>query len=35
LFARETEWTAIRTILSGRIAGLPEDAIRAKLREVA
>lgn len=35
LFARETEWTAIRTILSGRIAGLSEDAIRGKLREVA
>lgn len=35
LFAREAEWTAIRTILSGRIASLDADAIRARLREVA
>lgn len=33
LGAREAEGTAIRTILSGRQAGLPADAIRERLRE--
>lgn len=33
LYARETELTAIRTILSGRMAGLSGDVIRQRLRE--
>ena len=33
LYARETELTAIRTILSGRLAGLDGDTIRRRLRE--
>lgn len=33
LYARETEFTAIRTILSGRMAGLDGDTIRERLRE--
>ncbi len=33
LCAREAEWTAIRTILSGRKAGLGSEAIRERLRE--
>ncbi|MEQ2456406.1 V-type ATPase subunit [Flavonifractor hominis] len=33
LYARETEATAIRTILSGRMAGLDADIIRERLRE--
>lgn len=32
LYAREAEQTAIRTILSGRMAGLEGDAIRQRLR---
>lgn len=32
LYAREAETTAIRTILSGRMAGLDSDTIRARLR---
>ena len=33
LYAREAEFTAIRTILSGRMAGLDSDTIRERLRE--
>ncbi len=33
LYAREAEGTAIRTILSGRLAGLKGDTIRERLRE--
>lgn len=33
LYARESELTAIRTILSGRMAGLSGDVIRQRLRE--
>lgn len=33
LYARETEVTAIRTILSGRMAGLDAETIRERLRE--
>ena len=33
LYAREAEFTAIRTILSGRMAGLDADTIRERLRE--
>ena len=33
LYARENEFTAIRTILSGRMAGLDADTIRERLRE--
>lgn len=33
LYAREAELTAIRTILSGRMAGLSGDVIRQRLRE--
>ena len=32
LYARESEFTAIRTILSGRMAGLDGDTIRERLR---
>ena len=32
LYARENEFTAIRTILSGRMAGLDGDTIRQRLR---
>lgn len=34
LYARETERTAIRTILSGKAAGLSTDTIRERLREL-
>lgn len=33
IYARESEMTAIRTIMSGRLAGLSGDIIRARLRE--
>ena len=33
LYARESEFTSIRTILSGRMAGLDSDTIRERLRE--
>ncbi len=33
LFAREAELTAIRTVISGRMAGLDPDVIRQRLRE--
>ena len=33
LYARESEFTAIRTILSGRMAGLDAETIRERLRE--
>lgn len=33
LFARQSETTAIRIILSGRLAGLSKDTIRERLRE--
>ena len=33
LYARESEFTAIRTILSGRMAGLDGDTIRERLRD--
>ncbi len=33
LYARENEFTAIRTILSGRMAGLDAEIIRERLRE--
>lgn len=32
LHAREAEWTAIRTILSGKLSNLDADTIRARLR---
>ena len=32
LYARQAEATAIRTILSGRLAGLEADTIRQRLR---
>ena len=34
LYARESEFTAIRTILSGRMAGLDSDTIRERLRDI-
>lgn len=33
LFARQSELTALRIILSGRLAGLPKETIRERLRE--
>ena len=33
LAARDSEQTAIRIILTGRLAGLPTDVIRERLRE--
>ena len=33
LYAKELEFTAIRTIFAGRAAGLDGDTIRARLRE--
>lgn len=33
LAAKEAEWTAVRTVLSGRLAGVPADALRERLRE--
>lgn len=33
LFARESERSALRVILSGRMAGLPKDTIRERLRD--
>ena len=33
LFAREAEQTAIRTVISGRLAGLDADVIRMRLRD--
>lgn len=33
LFARQSELTALRIILSGRLAGIPKDTIRERLRE--
>ena len=33
LAAKETEWTAVRTVLSGRMAGVPAEALRERLRE--
>ena len=33
LFAREAEQTAIRTVISGRLAGLDADVIRKRLRD--
>ena len=33
LFARQGELTALRIILSGRLAGLDKDTIRERLRE--
>ena len=33
LYARESEFTAVRTILSGRMAGLDGDTIRERLRD--
>ena len=32
LYAREAEFTAVRTILSGKIAGIAAEDIRARLR---
>ena len=34
LAAKETEWTAVRIIMSGRMAGMTADAIRERLREL-
>ena len=34
LYARESEFTAIRTILPGRMAGLEGDTIRERLRDI-
>ena len=31
LYAREAEFTAVRTILSGKIAGIAAEDIRARL----
>lgn len=33
LAAKESEWTAVRTVLSGRMAGVSPDALRERLRE--
>ena len=33
LAAKETEYTAVRIILTGRMAGLDADTIRERLRE--
>ena len=33
LAAKGAEWTAVRTVLSGRMAGVPADALRERLRE--
>ena len=33
LAAKENEWTAIRVIMSGRLAGLSKETIRERLRE--
>ena len=33
LAAKEAEWTAVRTVLSGRMAGVPAEALRERLRE--
>ena len=33
LAAKETEFTAVRIIMTGRLAGLPADIIRERLRE--
>ena len=31
--AKEAEWMAVRTVLSGRMAGVPAEALRERLRE--
>jgi V/A-type H+-transporting ATPase subunit C len=33
LAAKDTEFTAVRIIMTGRLAGLPADTIRERLRE--
>ena len=33
LAAKEAEWTAVRIIMSGRMAGMTADAIRERLRD--
>lgn len=33
LIAKETEWTAVRIVMAGRLAGLSADAIRERLRD--
>ena len=33
LYAKELEFTAVRTIFAGRAAGLDGDTIRARLRQ--
>ncbi len=33
LAAKEAEWTAVRTVVSGRLAGVSVDALRERLRE--
>ena len=33
LIAKEAEWTAVRIVLSGRMAGVPAEALRERLRE--
>lgn len=33
LAAKEAEWMAVRTVLSGRMAGVPTEALRERLRE--
>ena len=33
LAAKEAEWMAVRTVLSGRMAGVPAEALRERLRE--
>lgn len=33
LAAKEAEWTAVRTVLSSRMAGVPAEALRERLRE--
>ena len=33
LSAKEAEWTAVRIVMAGRLAGLSADAIRERLRD--
>ena len=33
LIAKEAEWTAVRIVMAGRLAGLSADAIRERLRD--
>ena len=33
LIAKEAEWTSVRIVMAGRLAGLSADAIRERLRD--